>query len=203
LAIELVDVVRIAGADVGLIEWRDLLCGWLHADAVRTGSCGVRPGSRWLVRRPCSKDHDEEPDSKGQHCRCTARNQSVFELRREQRKEGSAGFVADAVDLPGCLGGAAVKLSDVLSDSLRDVVAPRRHLFTAISLALKIPRCPQSRLPDVRITSSVGEFPIPTGQLAQLTRILHAALLIVSPTLCSRRHVRALPVRAERLYLAF
>jgi hypothetical protein len=75
--------------------------------------------------------------------------------------------------------------SVLLNDPLRDLVTPSRHLFYAIGLALQIIRGPQSRLPDGRITGPLGEFPIPTGKRAQFTRILHGALLVVSPILRS------------------
>ena len=47
LAIELVDVARVAGADVGLIGQRELLCSRLRADAIHAGSLGGwRRGAR-------------------------------------------------------------------------------------------------------------------------------------------------------------
>jgi hypothetical protein len=44
---------------------------------VRAGPLGDRSGSRRLVRQ-CSEDGDQEPDSKGQQRRCTARDEAVF-----------------------------------------------------------------------------------------------------------------------------
>ena len=82
LAIELVDEPRIAGADVGLIGRRELLRSRLEADNVRAGSLDGRPGSRRPVRRPCSKDDDEEPGSKGEHCRCTGRRGTLVLVPR-------------------------------------------------------------------------------------------------------------------------
>ena len=112
LAINYVDIACVAGADVGLIGRRELLRGRLRAGAVHAGSLGGRPGSRRLVRRPCSQGGDEEPGSKGQHRRCTARRGAVLVPRRERRQVRNAGVVDDDVDLPEGAGGVAVKLHD-------------------------------------------------------------------------------------------
>jgi hypothetical protein len=83
---------------------------------------------------------------------------------------GIPGFVDDAVNLPNCVGRAAVKLSYLLDDPIaRSHLAWGRHLFQAVGLALQVLRCPQSRLPNGGITGTLGEFPTPIGKLAQLS----------------------------------
>src|SRR5215472_12293293 len=114
LAIEQVDDARPGGADVRLIGRREFLRSRLHADAVRAASLGGRLRPRRLVCRPCSKYGDEEPDCKGEHCRCGAGDEAVLEPRREQRHVRNARFVEDEVDLPDGDGGAAVGFHDAL-----------------------------------------------------------------------------------------
>ena len=47
---------------------------------------------------------------------------------------------------------------------IRSGLAPlRRPFFQPVGLPLQFLRCPQSRLPDDRITGSFGKFPIPMG----------------------------------------